>query len=317
MLSSSQERSHTSGLCWAPGPPYSGPPWGLRCSVSVFSLMALASAAGSTRRGERGLDTWRRRPDKAGPTPRPRSTPDGRDEGWHRVHHGPRWQSRALPTATPCQQGLPAAGHTGVVPRTGPNRRQKPWKLSVCTRAGALPPPVTQPDDRWRSPSPKALTSVPTRVSLHPHVLGESRGPSSSSLAYFSIPNILYLGPSLRIKADSSSLADVALTARLWALQHPREGRTDPSEEPLGDSLPLEPHRLSGVLPTEWLTQAGNCLGPIQRRGRPPWEPGRPRHGRGPQHVSVTGVRCPTSWWLHAESRLANALILLGFYSQS
>ena len=44
--SSSQECSHTSGPFSALGPTCSMVTMGLRCSVSVFSLMALASAAG-------------------------------------------------------------------------------------------------------------------------------------------------------------------------------------------------------------------------------------------------------------------------------
>lgn len=49
--SSSQERSHTPGLCSAPWPtcPVTTVTGGLRCRVSVSSLMALASAEGKQR----------------------------------------------------------------------------------------------------------------------------------------------------------------------------------------------------------------------------------------------------------------------------
>lgn len=48
--SSSQERSHTSGLLSELGPTYSVVTCGPRRSVSVFSLMALISAEGKHRR---------------------------------------------------------------------------------------------------------------------------------------------------------------------------------------------------------------------------------------------------------------------------
>lgn len=50
--SSSQECSHTSGPLASLRPTCSTETGGLRCSVSVFSLMALASAVGKTRNGE-------------------------------------------------------------------------------------------------------------------------------------------------------------------------------------------------------------------------------------------------------------------------